>query len=392
MSSSRIISVWLASWLSSAVAFSGPLAASLTTGATLVSAQRDEPTNIIVMSDSPTNKFVGSPSLVLVGSTLVASHDWFGSGGTTGLAPTYTSSDDGATWIPAGVITGMYWASLFMLGGDLYAMGTDDSYGNAAIVRSSDTGQTWSASTTLFSGTYTTAPVPVVEMSNRVFRAYERKLVDGAYTYTQAVSVVSCAVGNDLMTAGNWTQSSELYWPTNAYGGWLEGNCVEQDGTMRVLFRCLEQAVGSGLDSDSGNLAAICTLANDWTTLTFDQFITLPGGSVGKFHIKKIGTTYYGMSNPVPAINAGTAAVSQRRNQLTWISSSNLIDWTQESILLAHPDYSHVGYQYASWATNAIGSVIAAVRSAYPYSATNSAPSQHDANSTTFHNFGALIP
>ncbi|MFP4249869.1 MAG: sialidase family protein [Armatimonadota bacterium] len=366
----------------------------------------------IAFQDAATRSYLGSPSLVRLpdefphGGEIIATHDYFGPGCPRNhedeehLSAVYRSSDDGGTWRRVTLIAGAFWSSLFVHRGALYLLGCSQQYGSIVIRRSDDGGDTWShpadaSQGLLFEGgplreppNYHCAPMPVLEVDGRLFRAFEDcdPCVWGSGFRS---AVISADAEADLLDAASWTMSNTLpfdpQWSPAEWNaecpGWLEGNVVQTpEGRLVNVLR-----VNS---TPAFDVAAVVEIHDDGRRVSFnpdDGFIDLPGGMT-KFTIRRDPRTdvYLTLSNN----NTDPTRASQR-NVLSLHASENLRDWRHLRTIL-QDDLPHswddslrlTGFQYPDWQFDG-HDIIAAVRTAY-----RGAHNYHDANRVTFHRIG----
>lgn len=333
---------------------------------------------VIDYSPPDTQKYIGSPSIaVLPNGHYIASHDFFGPGSKNNRTAVFRSKDSGKTWQHLTDINGQWWSTLFVHNEELYIMGTSGHFGNAVIRRSIDGGKTWTTPTDKNTGLlatggyYHTAPVPVVVHKGRIWRVME-DVHPNLKEINFRCFVMSAPVNADLLRANNWTMSNRLRfnqaWPGN---GWLEGNIVitPEDKLVNILR----------VRFDGGEKAAFVRVAANGKKLVFSparDFIDFPGGAV-KFTIRydEVSKRYWALVNKQKSPWA-------IRNVLALTSSSDLKNWTVESIILQHSDRGKVAWQYIDWRFEG-SDIIAVSRTAF-----NNANRAHDANYLTFHRIG----
>ncbi|MDR2284299.1 MAG: glycoside hydrolase, partial [Sphingobacterium sp.] len=122
-------------------------------GAVNVNAQKYEhvPGNVVCYQPASTQKYIGSPSLVILpNGDYVASHDFFGpqsSEWQQAVTTIYRSKDKGRSWKKISEISGAFWSSLFVHKGELFLLGPDRHHGTVLIRKSLDGGKSWTKPT-----------------------------------------------------------------------------------------------------------------------------------------------------------------------------------------------------------------------------------------------------
>jgi photosystem II stability/assembly factor-like uncharacterized protein len=350
----------------------------------------------VTLAHSPasTGTFIGASSIVVLPNGEYLARFHYGGQRVLSelgaLTRVFASADRGLTWVHRGDVEGVFWASLFVLGNDVYLFGTsmDSTHSHVVICRSSDAGRTWTTPADgrtglLMPGNYHTAPVPVLVHAGRLWRTMER--IEPGLPWGQCYSafMLSAPVDADLLDARSWTASNALpYDPTllgGRFGGWLEGNAVAlPDGSvvnvLRVDYR------------EGAEKAAIIRVSPDGRTSTFDPssgFIDFPGGCK-KFAIRFDPQTslYWTLSNYVPPKHQG-GNPERTRNTVVLMSSPDVLNWTIRSVVLYHPNVSHHAYQYLDFVIDG-DDLLAVSRTAHD-DGLGGAHNQHDANFMTFH-------
>ncbi|MBN1293139.1 MAG: exo-alpha-sialidase [Candidatus Latescibacteria bacterium] len=341
---------------------------------------------VIDYSPASTEIYIGCPSIaVLPDGSYVASHSFFGPGSTQNRSCVFKSLDNGETWLKLSDLDGQWWSTLFVHDGDLYIMGVNRRYGQAVIRRSRDGGRTWTNPLDEHTGLllpeeeHHCAPVPVVLFNGRIWRAMEDRNPPEGWGINFRSFVMSAPADADLLEAKNWTTSNRLRynqdWPGSA---WLEGNIVvTPEGKVCNIIRN---------HTETGGKAAVIQVSDDGKTMSFDPetgFIDFPGGSK-KFTIRYDIATgkYWSLTNYIRDCDKG-GDPNMTRNTLALISSSDLKNWTVNSILLYHPDVEKTGFQYVDWLF-AGDDIIAVSRTAFD-DGIGGAHNCHDANYFTFH-------
>jgi len=213
--------------------------------------------NQVKFQDSRTRTYLGSPSLIRFDDgTILAAHDYFGKGCPKNhqqeehLTSVYRSEDHGQSWQNTTHIANAFWSTLFKHRGDVYLLGCSQQYGSIVIRRSTDGGFTWTYPKDADSGlllaggafreppNYHCAPMPVVEKSGWLYRAFEDCTPCVWGTGFQSFTI-SAEVDANLLSAQSWTISNKIPfdpgWIPDEWShtgtqlekpGWLEGNIV----------------------------------------------------------------------------------------------------------------------------------------------------------------------
>jgi hypothetical protein len=289
----------------------------------------------------------------------------------------------------------VFWASLFVHREAVYLMGTTKENGSIVICRSADEGKSWSHAAGPDTGLLTstghwhTAPVPVVEWDERLWRSFEMAEEGRRWGDRFHAGVLSARADADLLNTTNWIFSNFLpqnpQWLGGDFGGWLEGNVVITP----------EEKLINMLRVDTSKLpekAALMGVSADGRNVSFNPdggFIDMPGGAK-KFTIHRdpLDGAYWTLAT----IAAGTGPEGRAhsalrpaeiRNTLALMRSRDLQTWDMRATLLHHPEVAHHGFQYVDWQIDG-EDLVAVCRTAFD-DATGGAHNYHDANFLTFH-------
>jgi len=349
----------------------------------------------IVVDYSPASSgiYLGSPGIVILpNGEYLAKSDEFGPGSTmekAAVTRVYRSRNRGVSWSRENDIQGLFWASLFVHRGIPYLMGTIHQYGHLIILRSVDSGRSWTkpgnqaTGVLLSDGRYHCAPVPVVLHGGRIWRAMEDAMGPGGWGHHFRAFMMSAKVDADLLVAENWVSSNRLprnpEWLEGRFGGWLEGNAVVTPGGEIVNILRVDL-------KPEGGKAAIVRVSSDGQTASFnpeEDFVDFPGGCK-KFTIRfdPVSRLYWSLTNYIPSSQSNENP-ERTRNTVALIASGNLRDWEVRTILLHHQDREKHGFQYLDWQFQA-EDIVAVSRTAFDDDI-GGAHNQHDANFITFH-------
>jgi hypothetical protein len=338
--------------------------------------------------EKSTQTYVGSPSIALLpDGTLLASHDIFGPASAKNTTRVFASRDGGLSWSLRAEIHGQFWSTLFVHQGLAYLMGPDSEFGAVVIRRSQDGGRTWtepldSQHGKLLEGRFHTAPTPVVEHEDRLWRAMEDVGGPGDWPSHFRSFVLSASKNSNLLNASSWIRSntvaSDQALLDHNFHGWLEGNAVVlPNNSIGVLLRVDAKPLG--------DKAALAAISQNGRIESFDPstgIISMPGGSV-KFTVRMDEKTkqYWSITNVLP-VDESPANPGIVRNTLALIRSKDLHRWEVVRILWHHDDELHYGSQYVDWVFDK-DDLVAVARTANS-DESGGAHDFHDANFLTF--------
>ena len=355
------------------------------------------PGRVVFHSPAESGIYVGSPGIVqLPSGEYLAKCDEFGPRSTEetdAVTRVFRSRDRGETWTQLPAVHGIYWATIFEHEGAVYLMGPEHHFGRAVIMKSSDTGESWSkprdekTGLLLAKGRYHSAPVPIIEHNGRLWRCMEEFSDEGEGTLRYKAFMMSAPTDADLLVASNWTTSNYVpadgKWLDKNFTGWLEGNAVvTPDGDLVDILR---------VNGPLGRIAAVVRVSADGRNAQFDptsDFIDFPGGAK-KFTIRYDAKSklYWSLANYVLPADRNLSPGSVR-NTLALIASPDLANWIVRSVLLHHPDTKRHAFQYVDWEFDG-DDIIAASRTAFD-DGLGGAHNAHDANFLTFHRFNGF--
>ncbi len=318
-------------------------------------------------------QFPCSPSIVrLPGGALLASNDYYISGGPQNYTTVFRSDDDGKSWYYVTDIMPCFWGKLFCHNNVLYMLGMSTEYGDLLIGRSYDEGKNWTSPTVLMRGACNPkynglhkAPLRIEHSAGRLWTAIDY----GSWANkTFANAIFSIAENDDLMNVENWVCTPFLphdeALPHSDTAKWaIEGNVVTlPDGRIANILRyTAEKAKVNIINPDAPEEIPTCL-----------GIIDMPVGHT-KFEIVQHDSgKYYALGNLYPM-----------RNRLVLISSDNLMDWHFERYLIdkSELDPQKNAFQYPSAILE--GDTLTVLsRTAY-----NNAASWHNTNYITFHRY-----
>ncbi|UFU06075.1 sialidase family protein [Ruania halotolerans] len=351
------------------------------------------PGTVIGHSPASSRAYVGSPTIVVLpDGDYLAGHDLFGPGTNFDTQMIYGSTDQGATWTHRATLTGQFWSTLFLAGGSVWTIGASRQYGNVVIRRSDDGGHTWTEPTDeanglIRSGTFHTAPTPVLEHEGRWWRAIEDVTDTSRWGRSFRAGMLSAPVGADLLDARSWTstpfEAVDPGWLGGTMNAWLEGNAVVgPDGQMMNVMRVDEPGTGEHVYS------ALLRVPTPDGPMVFDpeaDVVPMPGG-ISKFTIRWDEPTgrYHALVNHVAHPERAGKGL-RGRHVLCHATSPDLRTWQVGEVLLEHEDDADHGFQYVDWVVEG-EDILFVSRTAYEDSE-GSAENFHDSNYMTFHRF-----
>lgn len=360
---------------------------------------------------------IASPSVVkLSNGTILMSHDYVGtyngnSFQTIGTTGVYKSTDGGDNWTFITDILGMFWGKLFTYNGDVYILGVSRQFGDVAIVRSTDNGETWGTPVNVIPDTdfgWATAPTSIIFKDGYLLTAMELASPPAGEFFAEYFDAcLLYADLTDIMDSANWGYTPRLDYDQSQFPinigsnadavkyppvggqtvakGWLEGNIVERpNGTLGIILR-LEQTPNSnyGVMLDVNWDAVTPSNSSLGTTHTYFE---MPGGNV-KF------TIVDDRSNSGKYWTVTTANryrhYADNRVEAFLMSSSNLTSWTMHEKILGYEptsDWENTievqGVQYSDIFIDG-NDLLVATRTA-PSVADGGTGEWHDASLTTF--------
>ena len=342
-------------------------------------------------------RYIADPSITIMpNGDYIASRSEFGSGSTattSGQSKVFRSTDRGASWSLMSEPTDILRATLFVHDDELYMLGYKAESDDIVIRKSTDSGATWTANTTIKSGSYGGTPNTPVIHSGKIWIGQS------------GTRVLSAPITSDLLLAGSWTLSNSASNSGHPFGddwqGWSEAQVVASPQTGVVLMpkiRALPNTALIQVNESSGGVSFDASAPN--------AFVSLPGGE------KKFGAQYdevsgkfYALTSAVLPAHADHPTLADEpeliRNTATVVSSPDLINWDVEKIFLYSQNIDNgtwgEGFQYFNFAVD--GDDLAVVsRTAFDTTGNGlnyRPPRGHDSNLLTFHmieDFRTLTP
>jgi hypothetical protein len=364
----------------------------------------------IAHSAASTGIYLGSPSIVIMDNgDYMASVELQGgaaaSKGPNGETVTkiYTSkkADKGGKWTFVTNINGQSYSTLFVHNREVYIIGTYCASCNMIIRKYNATTKTFSIPTQtsngiIRSGSYHSAPTPVIVAHNRIWKAMEDTGgTNSRWPQKFRAIMMSIPTTSNLLNGNNWTATTPKNIDESFLGGymdgWLEGNAVSGPGSQ--MYNVLRVYTWSRIDErvalmkiSSDGVTASNVADGHTTDPTPGDFAYMPGGHK-KFTIRYDSSKgrYIALTNHVPSdqINVNSEiTMEQRRNTLAMISSTDLKNWRVDKILLSHSDQAYHAFQYIDWQFEG-NDIIYIARVAYD-DGLGGANNYHNANFATF--------
>lgn len=318
-------------------------------------------------------RFTCSPSIVrLPSGALLASNDYYVSGGAQNYTTIFRSDDDGNTWKYVTDLMPCFWGRLFCHNGTLYMLGMSTEYGDLLIGRSDDEGKNWTCPTVLMRGACNPkynglhkAPMRLEYANGRIWTAVDY----GSWANkTFSNALFSAPVDSDLLDVNSWVctgflpHDSSLPCADKVIGA-IEGNAVLMpDGMLANIIRYTQGKAKINITDP----------AKPEDLPTCYGIIDMPVGHT-KFEILKHSSgKYYAVGNIPPM-----------RTRLVLVSSDDLKNWTFERYLIdgSALDDKKNAFQYPSAILEG-NTLYVLSRTAY-----NNAATWHDTNYITFHKY-----
>ena len=213
------------------------------------------------------------------------------------------SGDGGQTWAEVASFADTSDATPFVVDGRLYMFLQRRQFENVSLAASDDEGQTWTARTVLFSGSFWNCSTAMVRSGARLYWAVQS---DG---YAGSVRVLVADTTGDLLDPARWSISAPAAHPptppplvvpvvagaATIADWWLEPNVVEVAGTIHVFLRTVLA------NQSTAGVAMMCTLVDDRSDpsglrLEFTRYCAVPGGQ-NKCFLLADGALYWMLSN-----------------------------------------------------------------------------------------------
>jgi autotransporter-associated beta strand protein len=333
--------------------------------------------------------FISDPEiLVLSNGTYIASHalsGWDSGADSSGQTTIFRSTDQGLTWTSLGIKTGILRGSLFEFGGALYLMGTTYEGGTAVLMKSLDSGTSWTTANFSFSGPGT--PNNPVVWSNRLWCA-------------NGTTDLSAPTDSNLFVEASWKSTGGF--PAYVAGWPSEGSFIGE-GQIAASPELGVFILPKVKDHALTALARVNSSGN----VSFDptnNFAALPGGEK-KFGVSydPVSSNFYLLSNPLlqtaPAYLPSTTSADPDmiRNTAVVLTSKDLLNWTVKKIFLYSGDIDHEGFGYLNFDFDGTNIAVAARTAQVIPGETSPDDGRggHDSNCFTFHrinDFRNLLP
>ena len=260
----------------------------------------------------------------------------------------HISTDQGETWTRLSSGYGVEHASTFEHNGDLYIIG--DANGRGAIVKSTDGSKTWSDRVSL-NFYIRISPTHVEKSKGRIWVAFSSDFVQ---------NFASASVDSDLMDPDSWIKTSRL---DNIGTGNESDMVLDRDGLPVSLPKG-----GPPVKALSSTEAEVIASGDD-----FD----LPGS----------GSKYSAKYDPVTdkwwALTSEADLPGEVRNGITLFSSTDLLTWTKERLVMQGASAQFHGFNYPFMQFDG-DDIVFVSRTAWE-NERGQAQRWHDADMLTFH-------
>jgi len=175
---------------------------------------------IIAESPTPETLYYASPALTRMDSgSLIVAHDQHGPSAPTDAVSggynrtsIYRSADNGATWAKRADIDGLFWSTMFSIGGMLYGFGPQFLHGPVVLWSSIDEGTTWSGPVSLweqgaYGGICAGGQTPAL-IDGTLYLCFG--VSTAGYGSPESLNIASVPVAADLTEATNWTVTTHV--------------------------------------------------------------------------------------------------------------------------------------------------------------------------------------
>ncbi|WP_127585277.1 sialidase family protein [Paenibacillus koleovorans] len=186
-------------------------------------------------------------------------------------------------------------------------------------IASDDHGKTWTEPVEVIKGThkYSTCQMPMVVKDGTLYWA----ISEGPF---RKMAVASCNLQEGVLNPAAWriTEGAEMVIPKELNPGLfpgpsmhcLEGNVVEVGGRLRVLARAVIDRQGTA------NIAAAFDIAlhAEGASISFTQFVSLPGGQCKFYIVYDDISKLYWMASNVPSNSQNLIEISSKLEETAY--------------------------------------------------------------------------
>ena len=255
------------------------------------------------------------------------------------------SRDHGRSWSHVAELEDVRNPSLFAKGNDLYLQGSErtgpEDRSRLVILRSIDQGETWTEARDEINGilredlTDHLGDSAMVEHGGRFWHSFSR---DDRAQFSKYVSVVSAAVGSDLLRADSWRWSDEVSVLDHVRHGPFQSSMLRDFGATPVLLthsgKYITMVADPSADGAKLERRGCPSYASQCESAMGPRLVRDP-----------VSGSYFSLRG----VAEGRGGRGSWMVSIDLESSSDLHTWTKRSTLLVAPSSSDPDFETADW-------------------------------------------